>query len=144
MLYWPGRIHKERLLLPSTWKADGPWKLWRDSDSMGGGTSSCRGSCACEGVTERFNERREKARVDSLERMTLFVVGVRRGVAVALWSHGAREATGLDGRFFGKSTLRAHTPTGGKALKRCGELRMAALPDPSPCHCEALTRPCRW
>ncbi|KAH8068953.1 hypothetical protein JL720_12162 [Aureococcus anophagefferens] len=46
-------------------------------------------------VTERFALQRELARCVSLERMALFVVGVRPDLSIALWSDGAREVTGL-------------------------------------------------
>ena len=81
-------------------------------------------------VTERFNEQREKARVDSLERMTLFVVGVRRDGAVALWSQGAREATGLDRPGSLANLPFAHTSDRRKALQEVRRIADGGAPRP--------------
>ena len=119
-------LPKERLLLPSTWKADGPWKLWRDSGSTGGGTSNCRGSCACEadGALQRTARKgpRRFIRADGL-----FVVGVRRWCRCFMVPRCER-SDGLDrpGSLL-RTSLRTRVTE--KPSRRCGELLMAALPD---------------
>ena len=62
--------------------------------------------------------------------MTLFVVGVRRDGAVALWSHGAREATGLDRPGSLANLPFAHTSDRRKALQEVRRIADGGAPRP--------------
>lgn len=81
-------------------------------------------------VTERFAQQREKARLDSLERMSLFVVGVRRDGTVVLWSDGAREATGLERPASLANLPFAHTSDRKKAMQEVQHLNNGGAPRP--------------